>query len=69
MSFFACCFEFYFLSKGHPFAKPIALHSGKFWRFSKPCHFSNVRCFLKPFFPQTNCNEVLVSFFACFLEF
>ena len=45
------------------------MHFDQFWPFSKPCHFSNIRCFLKPFFAQNNYNVLLESIFAPFLEF
>ena len=45
------------------------LHGGQFWQFSKTCHFSNIRRFLKPFLAENTSNAGLESFFACFLEF
>ena len=67
VSFHAWFLEFYFLSQSNPFAKPIALAKLKILAiFKKTCHFSNIRCFLKPFFAHSNSHEVLVSFYACF---
>ena len=40
-----------------------------FSRFSKTCHSSNIRCFLKRFFAENNFNVVQESFFTRFLEF
>ena len=45
------------------------MHCDQFWHFLKTCHFSNIRCFLKPFFAQNNSNELLESFLTLFLEF
>ena len=45
------------------------MHCDKFWRLSKTCHFSNVKCFFKPFFAQKNSNVLLKTFFTPFLEF
>ena len=47
----------------------LPLHCGKFWRFSKTCHFSNIRCFLRPFFAQNNSNVSLEALLACFWQF
>ena len=45
------------------------MHCDQFWRFSKTCHFSNIRCFLKPFLAQNNSNALLELFVTRFLEF
>ena len=45
------------------------MHFDQFWPFSKPCHISNIRYFLKLFFAQNNYNVLLESFFTPFLEF
>ena len=61
--------NFIFLAKVTLLQSLPPFHSGQFWPFSKTCHFSNIRYFLKPFSAQSNSNEVPVSFFACFLDF
>ena len=45
------------------------LHCGHFWPFSKCPHFSNISCFLEPFFAQNNSNVFVETFFACFRQF
>ena len=40
-----------------------------FWPFSKWSHFSNISCFLEPFFAYNNCNMFVETFFACFRQF
>ena len=37
--------------------------------FLKTCHFSKIRCSLKPFFAQNNSKVLLESFFTPLLDF
>ena len=51
-------------------SKPkLLLHSGQFCWFSKTCHFSNIRCFLQPFFKQTSSNVTPGTFLPHFWRF
>ena len=47
------------------------MHCAQFWPFSKSCHFSNIRCFFKPFFwIVTNFGRFgNLSFFEYFVLF
>ena len=66
MSFFACFLRILIFEPKSPFCKAYSLAKWPILAILKTCHFSNIRCFLKPFFAQSNSNEVLVSFFARF---
>ena len=48
--FFACFRQFYFLTQTDHFSKAIVFALSRFFQFSKSSHFSNINCFLKPFF-------------------
>ena len=45
------------------------MHSGQFCWFSKTCHFSNIRCFLKLFFKQISSNVTPRTFLPHFWRF
>ena len=45
------------------------LLGGHFWQFSKCSHFSNISCFLEPFFAQNNCNVLQKRFQHVFMHF
>ena len=47
----------------------MPLHCSYFLSFSKCSHFSNISCFLEPFFAQNNLNVFLDTFQACFRQF
>ena len=47
-TFFACFYACLIFDPSDDFAR--SLLGGHFWQFSKCSHFSNIRCFLKPFF-------------------
>ena len=40
-----------------------------FGHFLKCSHFSNINCFLEPFFPLKNFNVFVETIFACFRQF
>ena len=59
----------YFLSQSEYFVWAIALHCGNFLPFPKCSHFSNISCFVKPFFAYNKSNVFVETFFASFLHF
>ena len=65
-SFFHMFFRILIFDPNWAFCKAIAMHCDQFWPFSKTCHFSNIRCFLEPFFAQNNSNVLVESFFMFF---
>ena len=48
--FFPCFRQCYFLTQNDQFAKAIAFVLWPVFQFSKSSHFSNINCFLEPFF-------------------
>ena len=53
-------------AKNEYFAWAMPLHCGHFWPFLKCSHFSNISCFLDPFFLQNNFNVFVETFFRMF---
>ena len=45
----------------------LPLVGGHFWQFSKCSHFSNIRCFLEPFFCIEQLHGVVETFLAFWL--
>ena len=45
------------------------LDCGHFWPFVKFSRFSNISCFMEPFFAQNISNVFLETFFACLRQF
>ena len=63
--FFACFGQFYFSTQTGYFAWVSALYCGNFWPFLKCSDFSNISCFLEPFFALKNSKVFVERFFAC----
>ena len=63
-SFFRRFIELSFLNQFEHFAKAIARALWPIFPSWKSCHFSNIRCFLKPSFLHNNSYVLLESFFA-----
>ena len=66
---FTCFRQFYFLTQSDHFAKAIAFALWPFFQFSKSSHFSNINCFLEPFFASNICNVLMEKFSACLRPF
>ena len=64
-SFFACFFEFEFLTQTDYFAKATAF---AWWPIFKIVSFLEYLVFLKRSFAENNSNMIKESFVACFLE-
>ena len=61
--------QFYFLTQTEYFAWAIAFVCGHFRPFSKWSYFSNISCFLEPFFEENNSNVFVETFLTCFRQF
>ena len=68
-TFFACFRQFYFLTQTEYFAWAIAFALWPLVAIFKILSFSNIRCFLKPYFAYNNFNVFLETFSACFRQF
>ena len=69
VTFFARFRPFYFLTQTDHFAKAIAFALWPFFQFSTWSQFSNIRCFLDPFFAYNVYNALVEPFFASFRQF
>ena len=65
-TFLTCFRQFHFLTQTEYFAGAIAFALWPFLAILKMPHFSNISCFLEPFFAKNNSN-VFVEMFLAFV--